>query len=81
MGPQADVIKAGGFAEGIVTAAVGIAGEVIQELELSKDREVGGGAESGFEFGQSSDFVAQEMLPESLGIEGEWAHNVRVPTR
>jgi hypothetical protein len=38
-------------------------------------------AESGFEFGQSSDFVAQEMLPESLGIEGEWAHNVRVPTR
>jgi hypothetical protein len=60
---------------------VGIAGEVIQELELSKDGEVGGGAESGFEFGQSSDLVAQEMLPKILGVEGEWAHNVRVPIR
>ena len=80
MGPQADVVEAGGFAEGIVTAAMGIAGKVIQELELSKDGEVGAGAESGFEFGQSSDFVAQEMLAESLGVEGEWAHNVIVPT-
>jgi hypothetical protein len=80
VGPQADVVEAGGFAEGIVTAAMGIAGEVIQELELSKDGEVGAGAESGFEFGQSSDFVAQEMLAESLGVEGEWAHNVIVPT-
>jgi hypothetical protein len=79
MGPQADIVKAGGFAEGIVTAAVGIAGEVIQELELSKDGEVGAGAESGFEFGQSSDFVAQQMLAESLGVKGEWAHNVIVP--
>jgi hypothetical protein len=50
-----------------------------QELELSKDGEVSASAESGFEFGQSSDFVAQEMLAESLGIEREWAHNVRVP--
>jgi len=36
MGPQADVIEAGGFAEGIVAAAMGIAGQVIQELELAK---------------------------------------------
>jgi len=81
VGPQADVVEADGFAECIVTTAMGIAGEVIQELELSEDGEVGGGAESGFEFGQSSDFVAQEMLAESLGVEGEWAHNVIVPTR
>jgi hypothetical protein len=80
VGPQADVVEAGGFAEGIVTAAMGIAGEVIQELELSKDGEVGAGAESRFEFGQSGYFVAQELLAESLGVEGEWAHNVRVPT-
>jgi len=80
VGPQADIVEAGGFAEGIVTAAMGIAGKVIQELELSKDGEVGGGAESGSEFGQSSDFVAQEMLAESLRVEGEWSHNVRVPT-
>ena len=80
MGPQADVVEAGGFAEGIVTAAMGIAGEVIEELEFSKDGEVGAGAESSFEFGQSSNFVAQEMLAESLRVEGERAHNVRVHT-
>lgn len=81
VGPEADVVEAGDFAEGVVTAAMGIAGEVIQELELSKDGKVGAGAESGFEFWQSSYFVAQEMLAESLGIEGEWTHNVIVPTR
>lgn len=81
VGPQADLVEASGFAEGIVTATMGIAGEVIQELELSKDGEVGAVAESSFEFGQSGDFVAQEILTESLGVEGEWAHNVIVPTR
>ena len=81
MGPQADVVEAGSFAEGIVTAAMGIAGKVVQELELSKDGEVSVGAESAFEFRQSSDFVAKEMLAESLGVEREWAHNVIVPTR
>ena len=80
VGPQADVVEAGGFAEGIVAAAMGIAGEVIQELEFSKDGEVSAGAESSFELGQSGDFVAQEMLAESLGFEGEWTHNVIVPT-
>jgi hypothetical protein len=39
VGPQADVVEACDLAQGIVTAAVGIAGEVIQELELSKDGE------------------------------------------
>jgi len=81
MGPQTDVVKAGGFAECIIAAAMGIAGEVIQELEFSKDGEVGAGAERRLQFGQSSDFVAQEMLAESLWVEGERAHNVRVPTR
>ena len=48
---------------------MGIAGtKVIQELELSKDGKVGGGAESRFEFGQSSDFVAKEMLARSWGL-------------
>ena len=80
MGPQACSVEARSFAEGIVAAAMSIAGEVIQEFELAKDGEVGTGAESSFKFGQSSDFVAQEMLAESLGVEGEWAHNVIVPT-
>src|SRR5713101_2932248 len=80
VGPQACVVEARSFAKGIVTATMGIAGEVIQEFELAKDGEVGTGAEGSFKFGQRSDFVAQEMLAESLVVEGEWAHNVIVPT-
>ena len=41
VGPQASVVEAGSFAEGIVTAAMSIAGEVIEELEFAKDGEVG----------------------------------------
>jgi hypothetical protein len=78
--PQAGVIEADGFAEGIVGAGMGLSGQVIQELELAKDGEFGSGAKSVFEFGQGSDLVAQQVLAEALGIEGEWAHNVIVPT-
>ncbi|HYL75318.1 MAG TPA: hypothetical protein VEU96_13990 [Bryobacteraceae bacterium] len=42
------------------------------KFELAKDSEVCAGAESSFEFGQSSDLVAQEMLAERLGVEGAW---------
>src|ERR1700736_4349097 len=80
LGPQACVVEASGFAEGIVAAAMGIAGEVIQKLELAKDGEVGGGTESAFEFGQGCDFVAAQVLAEGLSMEGEGAHNVIVPT-
>jgi len=80
LGPQACVVEASGFAEGIVAAAMGIAGEVIQKLELAKDGEVGGGTESALEFGQGCDFVAEQVFAEGLGIEGEWSHNVIVPT-
>ncbi len=59
---------------------MGIAGQVIQELELAKDGEVGRGAESLFEFGQRRDFVAQQVFAEGLRIEREWTHNVIVPT-
>ena len=81
LGPQACVVEASGFTEGIVAAAMGIAGEVIQKLELAKDGEVGGGTESAFEFGQGCDFVAAQVFAEGLGIEGEWSHNnVIVPS-
>jgi len=36
MGPQADVVESGGFAEGIVTAAVRIAGEESRSLSFRK---------------------------------------------
>src|SRR5487761_84932 len=80
VGPQAGVVKAGSFAEGIVTAAMGIAGQVIQELEFAEHSEIGTGAESHFQFGQSGDFIAQQMLTDGLRVEGEWPHNDIVPT-
>ena len=80
LGPQACVVEASGFAEGIVAAAMSTAGEVIQKLELAKDGEVGGGTESALEFRQGCDFVAEQVFAEGLGIEGEWSHNVIVPT-
>ena len=57
-----------------------VAGQIVQELQLTKDGEVGSGAESAFEFGHGRDFVAQEVLAKGVGIEGEWSHNVIVPT-
>ena len=80
MGPQAGVVEAGGFAKGIVAAAMGITGQVIQELKLAKDGEVDSGAENAFELGQSHDFMVKQVLAEGLGIEREWSHNVIVPT-
>jgi hypothetical protein len=78
--PQAGIVEADGFAEGIITAAMGIAGQVIQSLQLAKNREVGRCAQRLFEFGQGGDFVSQQVLPQGSGIEGEWAHNVIVPS-
>jgi hypothetical protein len=81
VGPQAGIVEADSFTEGVVASAVSITSEVVEGLEFAKDGEVGGGAESVFEFRQSSDFVAQQVLAEDLGIEGKWSHNVIVPIR
>src|SRR6185369_17913211 len=51
-----NIIEAGRFTEGVVTAAMGIAGEVIQQLEFAKSGEVGTGAENVLEFGQIGNF-------------------------
>lgn len=80
VGPQAGIVEVDGFTEGIVAPAVSVAREVVEELEFAKDGEVRGGAESIFEFGQGGDLVAKQVLAERLGVEGEWSHNVIVPT-
>jgi len=64
VGPQACVVEAGSFEEGIVATAMRIAGKVIQELELAKNGQVGASAESAFELGQGCDFVAEQVLAE-----------------
>jgi len=80
LGPQSAIVKASDFAQGIVSAAMGIAGEVIQRLEFAEDRDIDRGAEGLFQFVQSSDFVAQQKRAQGIGAEGEGSHNVIVPT-
>src|SRR6202162_2831644 len=62
VGPQAGIVEAGSFTEGVIAPAVSITREVVEALEFAKDGEVGGGAENVFEFRPSSDFVAQQVL-------------------
>ena len=81
MGPQAVVVEAGRFTEGVVAAAMSVAGKVVERLELAKDGKVSSGAENIFEFRQGSDFVAQQVLAKDLGVEGEGSHNVVVPIK
>jgi hypothetical protein len=66
MGPQAGIAEADGFTEGVIAPTVSITGEVVEALEFAKDGEVGGGAESVFEFRQASDLVAQQVLAKDL---------------
>src|SRR5260370_42613761 len=81
MGPKTVVVETGRFTEGVVAAAMRVAGKVVERLELAKDGEVSGGAENVFEVRQSSDFVAQQVLAKDLGGEGEGSRNVIVPVR
>ena len=79
VGPEAGLVEADRFPEGVVAAAMSIAGQVVEELEFAKDGEAGGGAEGLLEFGKGSDFVAEQVFAEELGVEGEGSHNVIVP--
>jgi len=81
MGPQTVVVEAGRFTEGVVATAMSVAGKVVERLELAKDGKVNGGAENVFEFRQSSDFVAQQVLAKDSGVKGEGSHNVIVPIK
>jgi hypothetical protein len=80
MRPQSVIVKAGDIAQGIVAAAMGIAGEVIERPEFAEDGDIHRGAESLFQFVQGGDLVAQQKHAQSIGAEREGAHNVRVPT-
>ena len=80
MGPQAGIVEAGRFTESIVAPTMRVAGDVVEELEFAKDGEIGSGAEGLLKFGERRDFVAEQVLAEDLGVEGEGSHNVKVPT-
>ena len=40
MRPQAFLVEKGDFTQGIVAAAMGVTGEIIQRLEFAEDRDV-----------------------------------------
>src|SRR5712692_155455 len=80
VGPQAVVVEAGDFAQGVVAAAVGVAGEVVELPELAQDGEAGRSAEGLLQFGQRGDLVTGQVLADQLGVERERPHNVIVPT-
>src|SRR6266851_6274128 len=78
--PQSHVVKAGDFAQSIVSAAMGVADEVIQGFELAEDGDIDRGAEGLLQFVESGDLVAQQKRAQFMGVEGEGPHNVIVPT-
>jgi len=74
------VVKAGDFAQRIVSAAMGVAGEVVQRFEFAEDGDIDGSAEGLLQLVERGDLVAQEKLVQRIGAEREGSHNVIVPT-
>ena len=74
------IVKAGDFAQRIVSAAMGVAAEIIQWFELAKDGDVDGVAEGLLHFVEGGDLVAQQKRAQCIGAVGEGSHNVIVPT-
>src|SRR5260370_18905335 len=79
--PQATLVKTGDFAQRIVTAAMGVAGEVIQRFELSEDSDVDGSAEGSRHFVEGGDVVAAQKPAQFIGAVEEGSHNVIVPIK
>ena len=77
--PQSLVVKAGDFAQGIVSAAMGVAGEVVQRFEFAEDGDIDRGAEGLLEFVEGGDLAAQQQRAQFIGAEREGPHNVIVP--
>ena len=75
MRPQAGTVEVCDLTKSVEAATMGVAGEVVERFEFAENGEIGGSAESGLEFGKGSDFVFEQVLAKSLGIEGERSHN------
>ena len=74
VGPQAAGVEAGLLAEGVEAAAVGVAGDVVELLELAEDRAAGSGAEGGGELGQGGNGLAAQEVGQGIGGEERGAH-------
>jgi len=68
----------GDLAKSVETAAMRVAGQVVELFELSENGDVDVRAEGPFEIGKRCDFVVEQQLSQRIGREGERSHNVIV---
>jgi len=80
MRPQSISVEAGDLAQRVVTSAMGIAGERVELLQFSEDRQVHGGAKNTLEFIEGSHLGLEQVFTQYVGVKEGWSHNVRVPT-
>ena len=74
LGPQAVPVEAGAGPQGVVTPAVGVAGEGVQFVELAEDGAFGRAAERIDELGHGGDAQAAQGVGHGGGGEGNRAH-------
>src|SRR5271169_1022684 len=80
-GPQSHVVKAGDFAQSIVSTAMRVTGEIIQRLELAEDGDVDRSAEGLLHIVESGDLKTQQKRAQVLRAVGDGSHNVIVPIK
>ena len=78
-GPKAMGIKLRDLREGVVAAAMGVAGAIGEFFQLAKHRDVDGGPQGLFQLGQGGDFLRVQELAQTIGEEGGSPHNAIVP--
>ena len=62
-GPQAKLVEAGDLGEGVIGAAMGVAGQIGQTAEVTEDGHGDLGSEGGFEIEHGEDAALEEPLP------------------
>jgi len=81
VGPESAVIETGDLIEGIIAAAMGIAGKLAQGFQFAEDGEVHIRLQGALEISKTRDRVTPQISSYGLGIVNRWPHNVRIPTQ
>src|SRR6266478_3403687 len=79
--PETTIVETSDFLQGVIAAAVSVAGPVVQQLEFSEHRDVHVCIQSTFQIRECCNFVSPQILPQDLGVEYGWSHNVRIPIK
>src|SRR5262245_61713390 len=78
-GPQALGIELRDLRQGVVAAAVGVAGAIGEFLQLTEHRGVDGGSQHLLQLGQGGDLLPAQELAHMIGEESGGSHNAIVP--